>query len=445
MFKTTKSKVIFVVIFSVICIIVTSLLILYKNIDTEDKAEETEEGLTIAKNEKDVNGIDVNGTYNQNDLKLEEKKYLSDKVQVNYYQITGLKDKIVQEKINREIEQYALNFYREKIKDLAQVKNVYVDVWCAANFANTLSFSIYYSANNIEDEQQYYSGNMALNYNLIDGEKITIDKLFTSDAPIENILRQSAYYSFVSKNVEPNLSWDFVVKDYDYIEDKILEVILAYKKGEITEFYFSPKNIIILYNENQTINISMEDYAEYIAVYNRYLTDESLYERNDIGLKNLYTLSTRYKDAYYYMNYQKGRNYFIDINIMNYGEDKIEFEKNLIQQKINSIETEIAKVKTLADKNSDKFYILNYNIYVYTTEEWTTNQLLTHYIERGNAYEMTTHDFEENIEPIIIEYNRREPSGEVPDYVYYFSEILNEDPQEINEYYVPETGEKIVI
>ncbi len=58
---------------------------------------------------------------------------------------------------------------------------------------------------------------------------------------------------------------------------------------------------------------------------------------------------------------------------------------------------------------------------------------------------MTLHDFEENIEPIIIEYNRREPSGEVPDYVYYFSEILNEDPQEINEYYVPETGEKIVI
>ena len=33
MFKTTKAKIIFVVIFTVICLIATTVLILYKNID----------------------------------------------------------------------------------------------------------------------------------------------------------------------------------------------------------------------------------------------------------------------------------------------------------------------------------------------------------------------------------------------------------------------------
>ena len=33
MFKTTKAKVIFVIIFSIICIAITTLLIIYQNID----------------------------------------------------------------------------------------------------------------------------------------------------------------------------------------------------------------------------------------------------------------------------------------------------------------------------------------------------------------------------------------------------------------------------
>ena len=51
MFKTTKSKVIFVVIFSVICIIVTSLLILYKNewIDLKDYKKLKSKGKTKQK------------------------------------------------------------------------------------------------------------------------------------------------------------------------------------------------------------------------------------------------------------------------------------------------------------------------------------------------------------------------------------------------------------
>ena len=55
------------------------------------------------------------------------------------------------------------------------------------------------------------------------------------------------------------------------------------------------------------------------------------------------------------------------------------------------------------------------------------------------------HDFEENIEPIIMNYNRQEETGAAPDYVYDFSEMLKIEPQNTTEYYNPETGEKIVI
>ena len=52
---------------------------------------------------------------------------------------------------------------------------------------------------------------------------------------------------------------------------------------------------------------------------------------------------------------------------------------------------------------------------------------------------MTVHDFEENVEPVIIEYNRNAfEGGEAPDYVYYFEDILKIAPQETNEYYNPE-------
>ena len=84
-------------------------------------------------------------------------------------------------------------------------------------------------------------------------------------------------------------------------------------------------------------------------------------------------------------------------------------------------------------------------MYAYIGEEKSTQKELVHWYEYGNFYDMTVHDFEENIEPIIREYNRQEPSGELPRYVYDFSDVLKIEPQEITEYYNPENGEKVVI
>ena len=446
MFKTTKAKIIFVLIFCIICILITLGLILYKNIEIDnDDFSSDNTVLDENINKKDVEGIDLKGTYNQNDLKIEEKRIARDKIEIFYYQIDGLKDITIQSKINNELEHLALNCYKEKIKNLNEVINVNVNMVNTGNFANTISFETTYVAKIDDNEEGFYQGFKGINFDLTTGEEIPIEKLFTSDAPIEEILRKSSYYSLIQNNLEDNLSGDMIVADYGDIEDDIALFINKYKKGQIDQFNFSPKYIYIYYNDDSTITINMGRYAKYIAVYNRYLTDKTIFETSDIGLKNIYTLSERYEIDYRYTNYQKGSNYFIDINIDNVDGEENAFSKKVLQNKIKSIESEIERIKLNASKDSNSFYILNYYININTIMENSTQQTLTYCQSSGNSYEMTIHDFEENIEPIIIKYNRMEPSGEFPNYVYDFKDILKIEPQETIEYYNPETGEKIVI
>ena len=313
------------------------------------------------------------------------------------------------------------------------------------NFANTLSFEVAYVAKIDDDADGFYQDSKGLNYDLVTGEEITIDKLFTINAPIKDILRKSAYYNLIQNNLEDNLAGNFVVADYGEIEDDIEMFINDYEKGKIKNFNFSPKCIYIYHGKDNIITIDMKKYADYICIYNRYLTEESIFETNNIGLKNLYTLSERGTFEYRYTNYEKGSNYFIDINIDNIDGKENKFSQELIQNKVKEIEKEIEKTKIIANKDANKFYILNYYIDVYTKEEDSIQQTLTYCRTRGNSYEMTAHDFEESVEPAIIEFNRAGIGGDLVDYVYNFEEILKVKPQETIEYYNPETGDKIVI
>lgn len=445
MFKTTKAKVIFVVVFCIICISITLGLILYKNIEIDKEDIGNSEELGSNATNKATVGIDLNGTYNQNDLRIQENKVTKEKIEIRYCQILGLKNKIIQDNINQELERTALNFFKEKIKDIDKVVNISVNMTNTANFANVASFEISYVAKIDDSDDGFYQGFKGMNYDLTTGEEINIEKLFTLNAPVENILRRSAYYSFVQKNVEENLSGDFVVSNYGDIEDDVALFIDQYKRGKINQFHFSPKYIYIYYGENSVITIDMKKYADYMSIYNRYLTDESIFETNDVGLKNLYTLSERYLIDYRYTDYEKGSNYFIDVNIDNIDGDENNFSKKIFENKRKELDAEIEKIKSIASRDTNNFYILNYYIDISTFKENSTQQILTYCQISGNSYQMTVHDFEENIEPIIIKYNRAEPGGAVPDYIYDFKDVLKIEPQGITEYYNPETGEKVVI
>lgn len=445
MFKTTKAKIIFVAIFSIICIITTIMLVWYKNIEIEEVQEiEIVEEISN-ETQDDIPGIDLKGNYNQNDLLIKEMAVTKEKVEIRYFQISGLKNKNIENKINKEIEQIALNWYKEEIKNLDEVINVYVSMWNSANFGNTVSFELNYVAKIDDDDDGFYQGIRGLNYDLNTGEKITIDKMFTSDVPIKNIMRQSIYYGLLENKVKDNLAGDLIVSNYGNIEDEVAQIMNLYKKGKIVEFSYTPMQINMYYKNKQITSINMEKFAKYIAIYNRYLSDETIFENDNIGIKNLYTLTNRYSGIYYYEKYEKADNYFIDITIDLQSVENDEFAKKIADDKIKVIEKEIKKVKQKVSENQNQFYILNYYVSIYTGKEELTQQILTSCNEYGNTYQMTPDNFKQNIEPMIIKYNKEDNGGGIPNYVYNFEEILNVKPQTTMEYYDPQTEEKIVI
>ena len=283
-------------------------------------------------------------------------------------------------------------------------------------------------------------------YDLNTGNLIKLEDLFTTNAPITEILRKSAYYGFVSNRAEMNLSGNLQVNDYGNIEEDVADFIEQYKNGKITEFYCTPSAIMIVYDEIY-IPVSFEEWADYINIYNKYLSSESLYKSNNIGYKNLYTLTDRtLNDFYYYTNYQNEKNYFIEISVLWDEDNSSDFEKQLVSNKIKDIEREVSDLKVKANQDTNNFYILNYYIEINGFFEQSMEENLVSVTEWGNYYDMTIHDFETTIEPIIIKYDRSaNEGGGIPEYVYNFTDVLKIEPQKLTEYYNIETGEKVVI
>ena len=447
MFKTIKGKLIFVVTFSVICIIITSILVMYKRIDIKDDNSEEIAKTEETKNNEATNqkGIDLKGKYNQNDLKITEKRATKERVEITYFQIDGLKNQKIQEKINKEIEIEALNGYKENI-DLDKVVNASISLYETANFSNILSFSSYSWGKINDDSDDLINVQKGFTYDLNTGNLIKLEDLFTTNAPITEILRKSAYYGFVSNRAEMNLSGDLQVNDYGNIEEDVADFIEQYKNGKITEFYCTPSAIMIVYDEIY-IPVSFEEWADYINIYNKYLSSESLYKSNNIGYKNLYTLTDRtLNDFYYYTNYQNEKNYFIEISVLWDEDNSSDFEKQLVSNKIKDIEREVSDLKVKANQDTNNFYILNYYIEINGFFEQSIEENLVSVTEWGNYYDMTIHDFETTIEPIIIKYDRSaNEGGGIPEYVYNFTDVLKIEPQKLTEYYNIETGEKVVV
>lgn len=447
MFKTIKGKLIFVVIFSVICIIITSILVMYKRIDIKyDNSEETFKTEETKANEStNEKGIDLKGKYNQNDLKIVEKRVTKERVEITYFQIDGLKDQKIQDKINKEIEIEALNGYKENI-DLDKVVNASISLYETANFSNILSFSSFSWGKINDDSDDLINVQKGFTYDLNTGNLIKLEDLFTTNAPITEILRKSAYYGFVSNRAEMNLSGDLQVNNYGNIEEDVADFIEQYKNGKITDFYCTPSAIMIVYDEIY-IPVSFEEWADYINIYNKYLSSELLYKSNNIGYKNLYTLTDRtLNDFYYYTNYQNEKNYFIEISVLWDEDNSSDFEKQLVSNKIKDIEREVSDLKVKANQDTNNFYILNYYIEINGFFEQSLDENLVSVTEWGNYYDMTIHDFETTIEPIIIKYDRSaNEGGGIPEYVYNFTDVLKIEPQRLTEYYNIETGEKVVV
>ena len=308
-------------------------------------------------------------TYNQNDLKFTYYADINGKVKEydpirsyelqeekkikQYVQINGLKNKEIQNKINEKIKK---EIYKEKNN------NTYISV--EANFSNVLSIAIY-------SESKGKMKTIGLNIDLTTGEDIPFEKVFVSSAPINSYLAEGlyanlawAYYEKFGNSLE---TLDMKDVDTSEFEDKFLQVVANYKKakenGSIQ--YTLKENKVTVYglidekiiDKDYPIGIEIKllNKKEEVAIYKRYLTNESIFDNTNIGEKNLivFTQSAGGSEAYTYtkLNYGKiSDNIFMEEYIQNYEDMEIpkaivSYIKKQSQDKKKSLLSEVPNTK----------------------------------------------------------------------------------------------------
>ena len=406
-----RNTIIFLIFFTVICVGTTGYLIYTNNLESEPKEEATSNTDTVKKEKKKNNikkeveyceGIKSREEmYNINDIKITEKKFhegnvidkfndgtVQYRLEVNYIEIDGLKDKDLQKQINKRIKDTAMEMYTQKeVKD-DKIREIGVSVRVEANFENVLSMDIEKQIGYKDESKDWDYEYQGLNINLIDGKDIAFEELFTKDAPIKNILNQVTYeelvQSFPRENGEMFEDLDMSKVDYSAIEDEVLKIMYKYNSSENINFTFS-SDYITAYINGYLIPIRMFDYYKYIAIYNRYKSDENLFDGKYKMEKNNLVLTDTY-DVEHCRYYKVGRvsdNLFVSIRIY-----KSEEENKNINKKLDEIQKEfeekIEKYKNLKD-GKVRYIMASISNYS-NTEEDCNISILTQEFEADKEY-----------------------------------------------------------
>ena len=296
MFQLNKKKVIILLIIWILGLSTIYYFFGYK----KEKIVAFEEPEEI---KKDYPEVDYYSFYDENDLTIERKEYNSSS---NYFVISGLKNKNIENKINNELYDFTKNLNTDN-------NGIYMQL--GLNMANILSVHTW-----------YYDGNFytrkSLNYDLTTGNKIDFKSLFTSDANLSSILYRGVYdylstdvsFKLLSLNRELRSTEIFnsqgAIAQYyggrtieeikqdiennqqilDNIEDYTVKEARQLLDKEEINFYLTNYGIHIIY-EDKIINLLTKYNSSYFAFYNKYKTENSIYENANIGKKNLFLSS----------------------------------------------------------------------------------------------------------------------------------------------------------
>lgn len=295
-------------------------------------------------------GIDLYGTYDQNDLLIQSVTETRQNAEIQIPQIEGLKDLEVQGKVNQDI----YSRVQELLKEYPAVG--YGEYYVRANFANVISISYH-----VGDGNKYEQ--LPLNYNLVTGERLMLEDLFLKDADITQCVR-SAFYNMLTLynqyDVEGNYQ-EVVSPD----ENQLYKYVKGYLSSEEQSFVFSPSEIYFNYDSDYSATLRMVDVADQIAIYSRYMTEESLFTRDDIGYKNIFTCADGQYSAFKKIEYgYLEPNFWYDITIWNtylendFTGEKLERYLALEEEFYASMEQKVEEYRIIAKNNPDKFYML---------------------------------------------------------------------------------------
>ena len=392
-----KKLVVLLSSFIVIAVMITTALIMTNKAGSFTDVSSGEE--KNKSNQERVIGTKKNQKYNQNDLKIIYQDTNYEGLEYKTLRINGLKNKEIENKINKELEEIEDEIRKKLVSASGEQENAYLSSNVNANYSNILSVTFYGSKSDSNYVPQINIEKF-LNYDLTTGNKIKLEDLFLPGTDIDlyaqnDIYKQKLHDSFSKKNIFFNPDY-WQSGELQYVLDEVDEIdfIKQYNKYKNSkkDFYLTTTGIGISYSKDGNygdVYIKYMDCLDNLVVYTKFLTKESIFERDDIGLKDLYVCSSvvDQNDQSVYLIKDLATNLRIDARInvwTSEGYNELEFFKNtLAKLKAELIEKKEEYIK-IANENKDKYYFVGI---VYDINRYYPKTLLSSYGEEKDIEE----------------------------------------------------------
>lgn len=424
---STNKIIISLIVFAIISITITAILIIQKNNTSAPNQEITSGDVNIAVKHDKIIGTKINQKYNQNDLEIIETQMQEDGLEYVSIRISGLKNKEIENKINEDIAREEASLKENVLSnEMGEYDSRYLNEYVNANFSNVLSLALYGSKYGSNSRNQLNESRY-LNYDLTTGNRLKLEDLFVPGADIDLYAQNSIYKellhdTFSEKGVffDPKY-WEsgectYVVDEID--ELKFIKEFNKYKTAP-KDFYFSYNQISIIYGEDYDnyVYIRFKDCMDDLAIFDKFVTEEDIFERDDIGVKNLYVCSNATTGKGYYTFIDDvTSNFRIDARVYPVVNERI-LESQKYIETLEKLKQDIAgrknDIKEIAKKNKDKYYYLTIHVTIndfipkyyctYSEQDITYDEFYVYTEE--DLYEVDKTDFSDWFENKLISAN----------------------------------------
>lgn len=189
---------------------------------------------------------------------------------VDYIEITGLKNKVIEDKINKEIKEIAFKLGDEELDEYQNQRRV--RCYTHANICDILSVEL----------ENHNNKKVGLNYDLTTGNQIKFEEVFTDSSNIKEIVQQSLYDMQMPYEPYDEIAFEWM---YRFLNGKYCFTIdIDYISMYLDDAWYIN-------------NIHLDKYYKNIAVFNRYRTSESIFENEE--LKKVEYGFNEYENLYY--------------------------------------------------------------------------------------------------------------------------------------------------
>ena len=465
--KKKKSRIaILILVYSIIAILITTYLILFykknnvdalkyysykifgeKVIDSDtDDIDLVEKIKLIDDEEVNIDRVSLSDRYALNNLTFNEiiehkgdiinisddgnEEYF---IRIKYYEIEGLKNKKIQDKINNDIKKHVYEKLDEVNKyinetDKEKINDIYIDTYIVGNYSDVLSIDInkFISLNIDEndcDTLSYIQDNLYLNYRLDTGEYLKFEDCFTKDANIKQMLIQN-YYSdrawqyrdhYLDENDPESQDYyidefDMDKRDYGEIEDDLLKLALEYEKNKDNIIFGIEERYLSCIFKDYYITIPMYDNYEYIDIAKKFISKESLYEDGNLEKAN-YIYSFPIHDRALYYDFLSNNKFLsvIETNKLwkdEYKINKVEEDNDFYDIDYEEVNRLIEKIKEYLIQNENTDNDVGYIYYVNVYQDYRYNDAFKEYRQDDTYYfsinriEIEYNNFKEKVQEI---------------------------------------------